>query len=272
MNKGMTILMLLLLGLQGCSLVKTPYSIKNPVIHEEVVKGGDGATVESRTMLKETAARWIEAYGNARTAADPQIRKFAIYNFVDAGITYSGLLCEEYFLAMKYTHAHRGFYQKEVSLMSGMTSALMGLAQASAGSIAATGAAFSFGNASFDSYNEAFVFSADLNALESLVRASQAQQEVIILKKLNASDEKPPPDSIRTLDQAVRELDKYTYTCTRGGIVALLNDTVTDNMAAVRNTTKLKTESQAPASVLENTPSNATQVPGAPNAAAPAAN
>lgn len=266
MYKGVTLIVLLILGLPGCNLVQTPYSIRNPVIHEEVGKGGEGATAENRTMLKETAARWVEAYGNARTATDPQIRKFAIYNFVDAGITYSGLLCEEYFLAMKYTHAHRGFYQKEVSLISGMTSALMGLAQASAGSIAATGAAFSFGNASFDSYNEAFVFSADLNALESLVRASQAQQEVIILKKLNAADSQLPPDSIRTLDQAVRELDKYTYTCTRGGIVALLNDTVTDNMVAVKNTTKLKTESTATASVLENIPSNATEVPATPAA------
>ncbi|ERH50964.1 hypothetical protein O203_12150 [Ectopseudomonas chengduensis] len=209
-------------------------------------------------MLQDTAERWIETYRGVLGAQSDSDRKRALYKFVDSGMTYSGLLCEDYFLTMKYTQAHRGFYQKEINLVSGLTSSLMGLAEASAGSIAATGALFSFSNASFDAYNDAFVFSADLNSLESLVRAKQYQQEVIILRKLHAANEALPPDAILTLDQAVRELDGYTFTCTRGGITALLNETVLNKTANVKVATAAKSESNAAPVILESAPDDST--------------
>jgi hypothetical protein len=248
------------IGLAGCAQIEIPYSVKNPVIEGELKKGGE-LTAEDTTMLKETAQRWIDAYRGVIKATDTNTKKAAIYNFVDSGITYSGLLCEEYFHTMKSMQAHRNFLQKETNLTAGLTSSVMGLAQASAVSIAATGAAFSFGNASFNSYNESYMFSADLNTLESLVRANQSQQEVIIFKKLAATADVAPPNSILTLDQAVRELDKYTYTCTRGGIVALLNETVTGTAEKVRNSTGWKSESKSTPVVLESLPSDSVKAP-----------
>ncbi|WIE48646.1 hypothetical protein [Pseudomonas sp. GM17] len=263
MYRGLAGVISIAFSLGGCSLIETPYSVRNPVIQGELKKGGTDPGTEDTTMLRETAQRWVDAYREVLRAKDPVAKKSAIYHFVDSGLTYSGLLCEDYFLTMKHTQAHRGFYQKEANLTSGLTSSLMGLAEASAGSIAATGAIFSFGSASFDSYNEAFLFSADLNTLESLVRANQSQQEVIIFKKLDAAPDVVAPNSILTLDQAIRELDKYTYTCTRGGIVALLNETVSDTAGKVRGNTVLKSKSSATPIVLENIPSNTTtlQIP-----------
>lgn len=247
----------------GCAvkdLTQTPYSVRNPLLQGKLKEGGANPADDAAgtTMLQETAERWIETYRGVLRARSDGERKQAIYKFVDAGITYSGLLCEDYFLTMKYTQAHRGFYQKEINLVSGLTSSLMGLAEASAGSIAATGALFSFGNASFDAYNDAFVFTADLNSLESLVRAKQYQQEVIILRKLSAPAGKLPPDAILTLDQAVRELDGYTFTCTRGGITALLNETVSNKTASVKVGTAVKSASAAAPVILESAPDDTT--------------
>ncbi|WP_179053672.1 hypothetical protein [Pseudomonas umsongensis] len=268
-------LLLLLATAAGCSHFpdyQTPYSVRNPVIHGKFDRGGSPPTTGTVTMLEDTAQRWVDSYRSVKSETDTTKKQKAIEHYVDSGMTYSALICEDYFSRLKYTFSHRDFAKKELALTAGLTSALMGLAEASTGSIAATGALFGFSGATFDAYNEAFLFSADLNILELLVRAKQAQQKLIIQKKLDATAAASTSDSIKTLDQAILELDNYTYTCTRGGIVSLLNETVTKKTDSVKDATAFKAASTASPVVLENLPIDASkaQVSGALAPAVPA--
>jgi len=82
--------------------------------------------------------------------------------------------------------------------------------------IAATSAAFSFGSASFDAYDEAFLVSPNIAELDKLVQRKQEQVELLIYRKLDSSAKWP--DGIETMDEADRALNSYIETCSSNGI------------------------------------------------------
>ena len=229
-------LLLLLAGtLTGCSSFpnhQTPFSVRHPLLIGQM-KGDDN---QDTTYLAERGIAFVAAFKSARA---PDRDAASIRHYLDTGLSYSHLLCKQYFDRLTFTKAHRDFTQRETNLAAGLTSALMGLADASTAAVAGVGAVFSFSSASFDAYNETFVVSPDLSLLERLVREKQAQEEVIIYRMLNAPATLRWPDRIESFEQAERALSNYIAHCTVNGIRSLLDESVqtkTDALQAnVRN-------------------------------------
>ncbi|MGV2842986.1 hypothetical protein ACE1OG_03710 [Aeromonas hydrophila] len=206
--------------LTGCSAFptsQTEFSVRNPLIHGNM-KSKDGSDT---TYLAEKAQAFVDAYKGARDNEGI----VTIKKYIGTGITYSQLLCKDYFDKLTLTKAHRDFAKSQINLTAGLASALMGLAEASSASVAATGALFSFSEASFDSYNEAYIVSPELSGLERLVKEKQKEEEVIIYKKVNATSG-AWPDRLETLDQAERVLGDYIFHCTVNGMKILLNASI----------------------------------------------
>lgn len=153
------------------------------------------------------------------------------------GLTYSHLLCKDYFDRLTFTKAHRDYAQKETHLTGGLASAILGLASVNSAVVGGTAALFSFGGASFDTYNETFIVSPDIASLEKLVKEKQFQEEALIYKKLDATTG-TWPDRITTLDQAERSLSGYIYHCTVNGITALLDTSVQREAQVVKTSTE----------------------------------
>ena len=236
-----------LIVIAGCSVFpryQTPFSVRNPLIYGSM-KAKDGTT--DTTYLAEKAQAFIDAYKAARDKEnDDTIKKY-----VDTGITYTHLLCKDYFDRLTFTKAHRDFAKKETNFIGGFASALMGLAKASSSSVAATGALFSFTEASFDSYNESFIVSPDISTLERLVKEKQQEEEVIIYKKLNATSGNWP-DKIETLDQAERALSAYICHCTVNGIRILLDSSLQQKAKELEDSTiRIQENTSTPASKLK---------------------
>lgn len=217
--------------LTGCSAFptyQTPFSVRNPLIHGSM-KDKNGSDT---TYLAEKAQAFVDAYKAARDSENST----TIKKYVGTGVTYSQLLCKDYFDKLTLTKAHRDFAKSETNLTAGLASALMGLAKASSASVAATGALFSFSEASFDSYNEAFIVSPELSNLERLIKEKQKEEEVIIYKKVNASSGSWP-DRLETLDQAERALSDYIFHCTVNGMKILLNASIQKKAEEIENNT-----------------------------------
>ncbi len=236
-----------LVFLLGCSAFpnyQTPFSVRNPLIYGGM-KAKDGTT--DTTYLAEKAQAFVDAYKAARDGeSDTTVKRY-----VGTGITYSHLLCKDYFDKLTFTKAHRDFAKRETNLTAGLASALMGLAKASSAAVAGTGALFSFSEASFDSYNESFIASPDISTLERLVKEKQQEEEAIIYKMLNASSGSWP-DRIQTLDQAERALSRYIFHCTANGIRILLDSSIQQKVKEVQdNTIEIQKDHTTPPSALE---------------------
>ncbi|MGE7992510.1 hypothetical protein ACQKPE_16015 [Pseudomonas sp. NPDC089554] len=224
--------------ISGCGMFpsyQTPFSVRNPLIDGSL----EGTNNQTTTFLSEKAQSWVDKYKKLRD--DP--RKENIRPYVGSGIAYSNLICRDYFERLSLTKAHRDHAKKETNLVGGLTASLMGLAKASAGGIAATSAAFSFGSASFDAYDEAFLVSPNIAELEKLVQRKQEQVEILTYRKLDSTAKWP--DGIESMDEADRALNSYIEICTPNGIRNLLTESIEEKKAKTVEKTKAINESAA---------------------------
>lgn len=218
----------------GCSFFpnhQTPLSVRNPLI-DGVLTGEDG---KSTTFKDEKARDWVNAYKNVKGKANPS--QTDLERYVGSGFVYSRIICRDYFERLSYTKAHRDYMQKEANLTGGLVASLMGLAEASSGVIAGTSAAFSFGSASFDAYNESYLVSINIHELESLVRKQQKQHEALVYRQLY-EPEGVWPAKIQTLAQADMALDDYIVICTPNGIRSSLNAAIEEKAKTTEAATK----------------------------------
>ena len=175
-------------------------------------------------------------------------------HYLGTGITYSQLLCAAYFDRQVYAQAHRNFARSEMNLSAGLASTLLGLAQASTTGVAATGALFSFSEASFDAFDSAYLVSPELADLERLVREKLREEEVVIYRKLHADTRLRWPDRVETLDQAERVLGDYIFHCTFNGMKLLLSSSVrkrSDDIEQNVRALQSGADSQKPASQIQ---------------------
>lgn len=208
----------MLAGCSSFSTLQTPFSVRNPLVHGVMTADAGNTTF----YLSEKAQAFIDAYKDAKATSN----ETTVRAYLGAGITYSHLLCKDYFDRLTLTKAHRDFAQKETNLAAGLSATVLGLAKASSANIAGVGALFSFGGASYDAYNESFIVSPELSELERLVKEKQLEEEVVIYKKLNAAENQRWPDRIETLDQAERALSGYIFHCTVNGMRILLSASI----------------------------------------------
>jgi hypothetical protein len=247
----LSLLGLLAVLLCGCSQfrgdLRDKFALRSPLIH------GETSTDANRVPYIAAKAREFAAAHQAAAArpTDP----LAISRYVGTGITYSQLLCADYFDRQVYAQAHRNFARSEMNLSAGLASTLLGLAKASATGVAATGALFSFTEASFDAFDGAYLVSPELADLERLVREKLREEEVVIYRKLYADAASTRwPDRVETLDQAERVLGDYVFHCTFNGMKVLLAASIKNRSDAIgQNVRELQSgdEVNKPASQLK---------------------
>lgn len=226
----LVVLGLLAVMLSGCSHLRSDlrdkFALRSPLIHGDASMGAEaspGAAPKVRTTyLEAKASDFLQAHRDARAQTDAR----SLEHYVGTGITYAQLLCADYFDRQVYAQAHRNFARSEMNLSAGLASTLLGLAKASTTGVAATGALFSFSEASFDAFDSAYLVSPELADLERLVREKLREEEVVIYRKLHADTRLRWPDRIESLDQAERVLGDYIFHCTFNGMKLLLSASV----------------------------------------------
>jgi hypothetical protein len=128
------------------------------------------------------------------------------------------LLCNEYLDALGSANQRSGNERKQLGIIGGFASAIMGLTGSSTKEVAGVASAFSFGGSSMDAFTTSFLFSDASRSVTKLVRDAQAAYLTSI------------QDRIQTLDYdgAVSLLVGYEQICRPGQIRALIDQAVAE--------------------------------------------
>lgn len=198
-----------LLLASGCSTQKVA---PGPTIAETTVVQARG-TEPSRTVFEQSVATFGQAL--AASAAAPADTTLGGTAFT-TGRAMLDLQCDRYLDAVGNSNQAAGNDRKQVSLVGGLASALMGLSGSSAREIAAVATSFSFAGSSMDAYTTSYLFSDASKSVTKIVRDAQGAF-------LNAIEGQLP-----TLDYAgaVALLTGYEAVCRPAQIRALIDDAV----------------------------------------------
>lgn len=196
----------LLLG--GCA---TRRAAPGPTIADMPVPAAAGQP--GRTVFEHAAETFALAL--QASAADPDDPGKAARSFL-SGRAMLDLQCERYLDAVGGANQQASNERKQVSLIGGFTSAIMGLTGAGAKEIAGVATAFSFAGSSMDAYTEAYLFSDASKSVGKIVRDGQGAFLTAIQGQLGA---------IRYAD-AVALLTGYEAICRPAQIRALIDEAV----------------------------------------------
>ncbi len=126
--------------------------------------------------------------------------------------------CGVYFDALGKALQSLSFARKETSIVGGLIQGTMGLANQSAKAIANTGAVFGFTTSSLDAYQEAFLYTPDIDSIRRLV---------LQMMETNASQINTAIGENRlAYGQAISYLKQYESNCQPASIRTLVNQAV----------------------------------------------
>ncbi|MFZ6731822.1 hypothetical protein ACO0LG_07865 [Undibacterium sp. Ji42W] len=126
--------------------------------------------------------------------------------------------CGVYFDALGKALQSLSFARKETSIVGGLVQGTMGLANQSAKAIANTGAIFGFTTSSLDAYQEAFLYTPDIDSIRRLV----LQMMETNASQINTSI----GDNKLSYGQAISYLKQYESNCQPASIRTLVNQAV----------------------------------------------
>ncbi len=195
--------------LSACSV---PYRLVSPppLIAEDVsIKGAD-TTKSGVDAYAAFNTALVAASGNGAQTAD-------FTKLAKEGEALIEANCARFFDRLGKIQQDLGFTRKETSLLGGFVSGALGLAGATPKAIANTGAAFGFTTASMDSYQDAYLFSPDVGAVQHLVR-----KEMEKFRTDNALT------NATTYTQVVSLLSSYEALCQPHGIRNKVNQAVVE--------------------------------------------
>lgn len=188
--------------LSGCA----PYErIKPPgtLLERPEVAGSGGDFMYAKFLSALTAAKDNEA--------KPENYQ-ALYREGKGLIDYH---CATYFSRLGKLQQDLGYTRKETSLIGGTVTAILGQATASVKTVANTSALFSLGTSSMDAYQDVYLYSPDVGAIEQLVQGE--------MKKFSENNS---VNSIQSWGDATGMLVKYEQYCQPQGIRHLINTSV----------------------------------------------
>lgn len=195
--------------LQGC----TPYRLISPpesLFQDTNVIATSGATSSSSpgTYVYGAFNRALQK-AQADDAKPDDFKKLYLQ-----GMGLVDYVCANYFRTLGKASQDMGFTRKETSLTGGVVSAMLGLANQTPKVIANTGALFGFTTASMDSYQDAYLFSPDVGAVQELV--------------FNGFSEfRTRHPSAETWGDVVSLLPQYEEKCQPHGIRRMINASIT---------------------------------------------
>lgn len=151
-------------------------------------------------------------------ALKPQAASAVYQTLYDEGKGLIDYRCAMYFSRLGKIQQDLGYTRKETTLTGGLVSGMLGLANQTPKVIANTGAAFGFTAASMDSYQDAFLYSPDVGAIQQLVYAK--------MKKEGSAE------SVTSWGDATSRLAQHEQFCQPQGIRHLINESVINAAAS----------------------------------------
>lgn len=201
-------LVLLTLLLAGCA---TGQVGPGRTIANMPVTGSLGAPV--RTVVERAAERFaVDLAASANDADNPHK---ALQAF-QSGVGMLDLECQRYLDAVGNANQVSSHERKQVGLVGGFVSAVMGLGGSSAKEIAGVATTFSFAGSSMDAYTTAFLFSDASKSVTKIVRDAQ---------NVYLAEVEPHLGTLQ-YGEVVRVLTGYEATCRPAQIRALIDDAV----------------------------------------------
>jgi hypothetical protein len=154
-----------LLALGGCA---TRAVAPGPTIADATVRGTGGEP--SRTVFEQAAEIFArDLQSSAAAPSDPARGSVAFLS----GRAMLDLQCGRYLDAVGSANQAASNERRQVGLIGGFTSAIMGLTGNSAAEIAGVATAFSFAGSSMDAYTSAYLFSDASKSVGKIVRDGQ---------------------------------------------------------------------------------------------------
>lgn len=139
-------------------------------------------------------------------------------NLLREGMSMIEYRCGVYFDELGKAIQSLSFQRKETSLIGGLVQGSMGLANQSSKAIANTGAIFGFATSSMDAYQEAFLYTPDIDYIRRLILNALQNNAAQISETIN--------DNPLTYGGAISYLKQYESNCQPASIRALVNQAV----------------------------------------------
>lgn len=147
----------------GCMTACSTISAPPPLSHESEVRP---AATEPRPSGADPYIVFNRTLRNAQSVGASSADQL---NLLSQGFALVNYRCNQYFSVLGAAEQDLRFTRKQTSLTSGVVLAALGLANATTKTVANVGSLFSFGVASMDSYQDVYIFSPDVKAVQRLV-------------------------------------------------------------------------------------------------------
>jgi hypothetical protein len=162
--------------------------------------------------------------------------------FVEAGFGFIDEQCEQYLDALFWYNRYRNATSQHLALTGGFTSSILGIAEASAKSIAITAAAFGFSSTAFDNLSGTVLFDLDPSAVKNLVDRSRAQYRAAVQARSNNLGKETATTAIAPLatnrPDAMSLIQGYLSLCLPASIETQVNNAVASTDFEVDPATK----------------------------------
>lgn len=222
--------------LAGCSVPYKFISPPPPLFEESAINSGANSTAPSLPKSLDTTNLGAHSENSANTTADnfmyrkfistlqealkPTVNRDQYQSLYVEGTGLIDYRCAQYFAHLGKAQQDLGFTRKETNLTGGLVSGMLGLANQSPKVIANSGALFGFTSASMDSYQDAYMFSPDVGAIQKLVESKTEK-----FKSEHSS-------IATTWAEATSRLSQYEAFCQPQGIRHMINESVTNSAAS----------------------------------------
>jgi hypothetical protein len=158
-------------------------------------------------------------------ASDKEVK-----NHLLAGLALSDLYCDTYFRRIARRWNERLFLRNTTNDVGAAISAVLGLAKAGSGITGGVGAAFGLADGAFRNYDNVFVVSPDLPAMQKLVKEHQSDLREAFLA-----------DAPTDYYSAQSKIIEYASLCSYTGMKGLLNQAVDQTINDLRGTEGVRT-------------------------------
>lgn len=200
------------------------------------LKRSDQEAIDHKIPSLNPYAGYLKALNEAETSPTDSVKNRELLTEGMSAIEYR---CGVYFDALGKALQSLSFARKETSLVGGLIQGSMGLANQSAKAIANTGAIFGFTTSSFDAYQEAFLYTPDIDSIRRLVLQMMETNAGQINTTIG--------DNRLAYGQAISYLKQYESNCQPASIRTLVNQAVgsATNSSATEGQTAVATAALA---------------------------
>ena len=182
------------------------------------------------SLYKDDSSAWVNQAGTFKKALQTASAEPTNANngeaYLRAGIAVSDLYCRTYFQKLSEQHADQQALRDSVNIVDAISAAALGLAGASADTVAISGVGFSSIESWFDTLDAAYLVSPNVDQVEGLVFKARGELYSEIL-----SD----PENL-IYHEAERRLAAYHQLCTFNGVTRLVNQSIAKGEPKIQRT------------------------------------